>query len=222
MEELYPGAGYEISVSAISYDLMSDPHSYFQTVLPRSPENFQISKHTNSTLSLTWSSPKESLVDHYIVRYRPFGHNNWREVTPINTTSIEIKDLTAGERYVFRVASVSNKAESPDIRELEQTLYPNPIFDVKHTIDSHNISFQWFVPIGRIDYYNIVYNTVREATKQESKQITANNDTDMMTVLIDSLKPGEQYSFRFYVISNKLRSEGIGLQIRTSQSFHCL
>ena len=138
-------------------------------------------------------------------------------MTPINTTSIEIKELTAGEKYVFRVASVSNKAESPDIREVEQILLPNPIFDVKHTIDSHNISFQWFVPIGRIDYYNIVYNTVREATKQESKQIAAQNNTDMMTAVIDSLKPGEEYSFRFYVISHNLRSEGIGLQIRTSE-----
>ncbi|XP_054160491.1 tyrosine-protein phosphatase 10D-like isoform X2 [Oppia nitens] len=215
LEDLYPGAGYEISVSAISYGLMSEPHSYFQTVVPQSPDKFQIAMHTNSSLSLTWSSSTESLVDHYIIRYRPIGSSVWRELTPINSTSYEIKDLTAGQKYVVRVSSVSNKAESPDIREVEQTLSPNPIFDVKHTIDSHNISFQWLVPSGRIDYYNIVYNTVKEATKQESKQINASNDTEMMSVLIDSLKPGEQYSFRFYVISHKIRSEGIGLQIRT-------
>jgi cadherin 5 type 2 (VE-cadherin) len=225
LEDLYPGAGYEISVSAISYGLMSDPHSYFQTVLPRPPEVLQIAKHTNSTMLLTWSPPLESLVDHYVVRYRPFGFTVWRELSAVNSTSIEIKELTAGERYVVRVATVSNKAESPDIREVELTMYPNPITDVKHTLDSHNITFQWTVPQGRIDFYNIAYNTVGETQKQESKQIPATNDTkvgEFMSVLIDSLKPGEQYSFRFYVVSHNLRSEGIGLQIRTSEYLNCL
>lgn len=46
------------------------------------------------------------------------------------------------------------------------------------------------------------------------------NDTqvdDMMTCMISNLKPGELYSFLFYVVSHSLRSEGIGIQTRTSK-----
>ncbi|PRD36720.1 UNVERIFIED_CONTAM: Ptp10D [Trichonephila clavipes] len=32
LDDLYPGAGYEIKVYAISFTLWSDPHSYFQTI----------------------------------------------------------------------------------------------------------------------------------------------------------------------------------------------
>lgn len=224
LDNLYPGAGYEILVSAISYGLVSEPHTYFQTVSPRPPEGLQIMKNSNSTIILNWLAPIDSLVDHYVVRYRAVESNFWREMGTYNTTSVEFRNLIAGERYMFRVSAVSNKAEAPDIREIEQTMYPNPISDVRSTLDSQNITFQWTVPSGRIDYYNIVFNTVREPTKQESKQIPSLNTTavgETMSVLIDSLKPGELYSFRFYTISHKFRSEGIGVQLRTCEFEMC-
>lgn len=220
LDGLYPGAGYEISVSAVSHGLFSDPHSYFQKIFPLPPEGLQILKHTNSTMFLTWLPPIDSLVDHYTVRYRPIGSALWKEINVFNTTSLEIKDLVAGERYIIKVSSVSIKAESPEIREAEQTMLPNSISDVKYVIDSHNISFHWNSPGGRIDYYNIVYNTAKEPAKHESKHMTATNSSkagQLVNFLIDGLKPGELYSFRFYVVSNNLRSEGIGVQTRTSE-----
>lgn len=32
ISDLFPGAGYEIKVYAISFGLWSEPHSYFQTI----------------------------------------------------------------------------------------------------------------------------------------------------------------------------------------------
>lgn len=137
-----------------------------------------------------------------------------------NITSTEIRDLVAGERYVVRVTTVSNKVESPETQEIEQTMYPNLIDSVNHDIASQNITFNWRVPLGRIDYYIIVYNTVREPTAQSSKQVAALNGTrvgERMNVVIDGLIPGEAYAFRFYVVSHNLRSEGINVQSRTSE-----
>lgn len=50
-------------------------------------------------------------------------------------------------------------------------------------------------------------------------QVPANNTNTegIMSCMIDDLKPGELYSFLFYVVSHSLRSEGIGLQTRTSK-----
>lgn len=217
LENLYPGATYNINVSAISYNLISDPYSYYQTVYPRSPENLQIVRATNSSISLSWVPPQNSLVDHYSVKFKTLESNYWRELNSINSTTTELKDLEAGERYLIKVASVSNKVESVNPRELEQTMYPNAIYEIKHIQDSYNLTFQWSMPAGRVDYYIIVYNTVREPTSQQSKQVPVNNTRigQIITAVIDGLRPGELYSFMFYAVSYNLRSEGVGMQLRT-------
>ena len=40
---------------------------------------------------------------------------------------------------------------------------------------------------------------------------------EKMTATIEDLKPGELYSFRFYAVSQNLRSEGVTVQTRTSK-----
>lgn len=217
LSNLYPGASYEIKVYAVSHGLWSEPHSYYQTVPPRPPQNLQIAKASNATLTLTWSAPANSLVDHYAVRYRPTESSFWRDVGAVNTTSTELENLTAGERYVVRVATVSNKVESSETQELEQTLYPNAIKHVRHFLDSQNVTFEWMVPAGRVDYYIIVYSPIRDPQAQKSHQVPANatQEGDNVSIIIDNLKPGELYSFRLYAVSHDIRSEVIGVQTRT-------
>lgn len=217
LDNLYPGATYSINVSAISYGLVSEPYSFFQTVYPRSPDNLQVVKATNSTVSLSWLASQNSLVDNYSVKFKTLESTFWRELNSINTTSADLRELESGERYIIKVTSVSNKVESINAKEIEQTMYPNAISEIKNILDSYNLTFQWFMPSGRVDYYIIVYNTVREPTQQLSKQIQANHTRtgQLMSAVIDGLKPGELYSFMFYAVSHNLRSEGIGLQLRT-------
>ncbi|KAK4336917.1 hypothetical protein RND71_044033 [Anisodus tanguticus] len=218
LKDLYPGATYRINVSAISYSLRSEPHTYIQTVYPKSPESLQIVKASNSTVILTWSAPKQSLIDNYIVRYRPISSSLWREMGVINITSNEIKDLVAGEKYIFKVNTIANKVESPDAKEIEQTMYPNAIESVTNIIGSNKISFKLAAPSGRIDYYIIVYNPTNDPSQDNSKQILSGNRThfgDTVVAIIDNLKPGELYSFRFYAVSHNLRSEELSLQART-------
>lgn len=214
---LYPGATYNINVSAISYNLISDPYSFHQTINPRSPESVQISRVTNSSIFLSWVPPQNSLLDHYTVKFKTIDSHFWREINGINSTTTELKDLEAGERYLIEVISVSNKAESTEPKEIEQTMYPNAIYEIKHILDSYNLTFQWSMPSGRVDYYIIVYNTVREPTIQQSKQVSVNNARtgQLITAVIDLLQPGELYSFMFYAVSYNLKSEGIGMQLRT-------
>lgn len=220
LEGLFPGAGYEIKVYAVSYGLISDPHSYFQTIFPRSPENLQAVGATNSTILLTWSAPTGSLVDNYVVKYRPVWSPFWREVTVSNITSSEIRDLVAGERYVIRVTTISNKVESPDVREIEQTMYPNVVGPVKAIPSAKNVTLEWAVPLGKVDYYMILYNSAEAPKITLDKQVLATNGSrvgERITEIIDGLTPGEIYSFNVYTVSNSLRSEGLTFTIRTSK-----
>jgi len=217
LEDLYPGATYSINVSALSYGLSSEPHQYIQTIYPKSPESLQIVKASNSTVILTWSAPKDSLIDNYIVRYRPISSTLWREMSVNNITSNEISDLMPGEKYIIKVNTLSNKIESVDAKEIEQTMYPNGVESVSHVIGSTNITFKLITPLGRIDYYIIVYNPTNDLTAAESsKQILSNNRThfgDTVNAVVDSLKPGELYSFRFFAVSHQLRSEALTLRL---------
>lgn len=217
LENLYPGATYNINVSAISYNLISEPYSYYQTIYPRSPENLQITRATNASISLTWQPPQNSLVDHYSVRYKTLDSTYWRELNSVNSTLAELKDLEAGERYLIKVSSVSNKVESANPKEIEQTMTPNAIQEIKHILDSYNLTFQWSMPAGRVDYYTILYNTVRDPSVQLSKQVPVNNTRtgQLITAVIDALRPGELYSFIFYAVSYNLKSDALNLQLRT-------
>ena len=211
LEDLYPGATYDLNVSSLSYGLSSEPHSYHQTIYPKPPESLQIVKASNSTVILTWLAPKGSLIDNYIVRYRPISSTLWREMSITNITSNEINDLMPGEKYLIKVNTLSNKIESVDAKEIEQNMYPNGVDTVSHVISSTNITFRLATPFGRIDYFLIVYNPTNDPTTNEnSKQILSNNRThfgDTVIAVVDGLKPGELYSFRFYAVSHNLRSE---------------
>lgn len=220
LEELYPGGSYEINVSAMSYGLTSKPHTYFTTLPPRPPGPPHVVKTSNSSVLLTWARPSDTLFDHYFVRYRVVGSSLWREMNVTNATSTEIRDLIAGERYEFKVNTVSFNVESPSVQDVEQIMYPNAVESVTFTIAAENITFRLVTPLGRIDYYIIEYNTVREPTQRNSKQVLPRNNTKvgtLMTVVIDGLIAGELYSFRFYSVSHNLRSEGIAVQARTSE-----
>lgn len=222
LSDLFPGAGYEIKVYAISFGLWSEPHSYFQTIPPKKPRGMQVVKASSTNMIVVWTVPLGSLYDHFNVRYKPIGSAFWREMGFVNTTSCEIKDLVPGEKYVVQVSTVSKKVESLDAEDIEQTMYPKPIKKVKEILDSYNITFEWEVPQGHRDYYIIVYNPIDEPQNQQSQQVSGNTSKPMekMTATIEDLKPGELYSFRFYAVSQNLRSEGVTVQTRTKPVIH--
>ncbi|GIY51839.1 tyrosine-protein phosphatase 10D [Caerostris extrusa] len=103
LEDLYPGAGYEIKVYAISFNLFSEPHSYFQTIPPTKPSGLQVVKASSTNMIIVWTAPSGSLYDHFNVRYQPVGSAFWRQMGFVNTTSCEINDLVPGERYSVQV-----------------------------------------------------------------------------------------------------------------------
>ena len=101
-------------------------------------------------------------MDSYIVRFKPVGSAVWQEQSVVsNITSTEVHDLIAGEKYNFKINTVSNKVESLELRELEQTLYPNAIESVSQLTAANNITFKILTSLGRVDYYIVVYNTVK-------------------------------------------------------------
>nr|XP_045582718.1 tyrosine-protein phosphatase 10D-like isoform X1 [Procambarus clarkii] len=219
LEDLFPGAGYEIKVYAISHGLWSEPHVYFQAVYPNSVRNLTIIDTTNTTVSLAWRAPIESLFTHYIVRYRTVEISAWTDLPAINRTLAIVDNLQPGERYVIQVRSVSHHVESFTPQEVEQTVPPNPVRGIEHHLDSQNITFEWPRPEGRIDMYTIVWWNERTPERKKSKEIPGDQATEginrKLTVLIGELMPGELYSFQIYTTAHGVNSENVSLSSRT-------
>lgn len=66
--DLYPGAGYQVKVYAISHGLPSDPHEYFQVVFPQPPNNLSIERVTSNSVIVKWDPPFQSIFTEYIVK----------------------------------------------------------------------------------------------------------------------------------------------------------
>ncbi|CAL4063294.1 unnamed protein product, partial [Meganyctiphanes norvegica] len=106
LDDLFPGAGYHIKVFAISHGMWSDPHIYTQAVYPNPVRNLTIIETSNTTVSLGWQPPIESLFSHYVVRYRAQDDKTWEELPPVNRSHATVAPLLPGERYVIQYIGV--------------------------------------------------------------------------------------------------------------------
>ncbi|KAG0729552.1 Tyrosine-protein phosphatase 10D [Chionoecetes opilio] len=219
LKDLYPGAGYEIKVYAVSHGLWSEPHVYFQAVYPNPVRNLTIMGTSNTSVSLAWESPINSRFTHYVVRYRTIEGSEWTELPPTNETNAVVEQLEAGERYVIQVRSVSHHVESFKPQEVEQIVSPNPVRGIEHHLDSQNITFEWPRPEGRIDHYTILWWNDLTPKDKQSKEIPGDQATEginrKLTVLIGELMPGELYDFQFYTTAHDVKSENVSLSSRT-------
>ncbi len=73
LEELHPGAGYEIKVYALSHGLLSEPHISFTAVFPNPIRNLTVDRVVGNAVTLAWRPPVNSLFTGYVVRYGQSG-----------------------------------------------------------------------------------------------------------------------------------------------------
>ena len=88
-----------VQVKAVSHNLMSEPHTRFQAVLPNPPKDLLIRSVKDNNITLAWTAPENSLFTEYIIRHRPYATvQPWTEVTVSrNLTSYTLSDLPPGE-----------------------------------------------------------------------------------------------------------------------------
>ncbi|KAI4503635.1 hypothetical protein M0802_001038 [Mischocyttarus mexicanus] len=226
LEDLYPGAGYEVKVFAISHGLRSEPHAHFQAVLPHPPKNLSIEKVTSNTVLVHWEAPTDSIFSEYSIRYRTEDEPRWVKLPSVREIGeAEVADMTPGERYTIQVNTVSYGVESLHPLQVNHTIRPNPVLNIRPIVDSTNVTLEWPRPEGRIETYVIRWwpvenpDDVRAKNVTESPEVSAlildENTMHTERVLVGDLMPGMQYSFSVYTISYDLVSEITNLTTRT-------
>ncbi|XP_028520350.1 tyrosine-protein phosphatase 10D isoform X3 [Apis cerana] len=225
LEDLYPGAAYEVKVFAISHGLRSEPHDYFQAVLPHPPKNLIIEKvTTGNTVVVRWEAPTDSLYSEFSIRYRTEDDPRWVKLPSVRETEAEVADMTPGEKYTIQVNTVSYGVESLYPLQVNHTVRSNPVLNITPIVDSTNVTLEWPRPEGRIETYVIRWWPVDNREDVRTKNVTESNDVaagglyeenSVQRVLVGDLMPGVQYSFVICTISYNLVSEITNLTTRT-------
>ncbi|XP_071631195.1 tyrosine-protein phosphatase 10D isoform X5 [Temnothorax longispinosus] len=226
LEDLYPGAAYEVKVFAISHGLRSEPHDYLQAVLPHPPKNLSIEKVTSNTVVVHWEAPTDSIFTEYSIRYRTEDDPRWVKLPSVRDTEAEVADMTPGEKYTIQVNTVSYGVESLYPLQVNHTVRPNPALNITPVIDSTNVTLEWPRPEGRIETYVIRWWPVENPEDSRTKNVSETNDVPDISfeenavqterILVSDLMPGVQYFFVVYTISYDLVSDITNLTTRTN------
>ncbi|XP_038120480.1 tyrosine-protein phosphatase 10D isoform X6 [Culex quinquefasciatus] len=230
---LYPGAGYEVKVFAMSHGLRSEPHSYFQAVYPNPPRNMTIEKVTSNSVLVHWKPPERSEFTEYSIRYRTESEKQWIRLPSVKATEADVTDMTPGEKYTIQVNTVSYGVESPNPQQVNQTVRPNPVSNIAPLADSNNITLEWPRPEGRVETYIIHWWPTEFPDQVSTKNVSEVNtilpypgsglgdeekpaeELPTVRILVGDLMSGVMYNFKIQTVSYGLTSDVTKLQTRT-------
>ncbi|BET01485.1 protein-tyrosine phosphatase 10d [Nesidiocoris tenuis] len=219
LTDLYPGAGYQIKVFAISHGLLSEPHDYFQAVYPQPPSNLTMEKKTSDSVVVRWMEPLDTVYSEYSIRYRTEEDAKWIKLPAVKSTEAEVADLTPGEKYTIQVNSVSFGVESPNPLQIQHTVRPNPVSGISALVDSTNVTLDFPRPEGRIEYYVInwvpVEGTSDEVRPKQRNMTAMGNEGGDVRALVEDLMPGIKYQFDIHTVSYGLHSDVTVVTSRT-------
>ncbi|RZF35702.1 hypothetical protein LSTR_LSTR009570 [Laodelphax striatellus] len=221
LTNLYPGAGYQIKVFAISHGLRSEPHDYFQAVFPKPPSNLTIEKVTSNSVVVRWNEPEKTVFSEYSIRYRTEDDETWVKLPSVRgSTEAEVADMTPGEKYMIQVNTVSFNVESNQPQQVNHTVRPNPVTSIAPLIDSTNVTLEFPRPEGRIEWFVITWAELgveeeNVRSKNMSGGSTIGEEGRSVRALVEDLMPGVKYRFEIHTTSYHLDSDITSLTART-------
>ncbi len=92
-------------------------------------------------------------------RYRTSESTTWNEVSPVLATELELKQLTAGERYQIQINTASHRIESATPIQLQHTLCQYPVH-LQNCVLLGFTGFYW-VLLGSTGFYCVLLRILR-------------------------------------------------------------
>ena len=224
ISDLYPGAGYQIQVFAVSHGLQSEPHTSFQAVPPHPPLEVVVTKVLDTNVTLAWTPPSDSLFTEFIIRYRPVtSEAKWSEVSVGgDKTQITLEDMLPGQQFTIQLDTASFHVTSGHPVATFTTIDPSPVtFDlVDPILDAENVTLQWPIPPGKVEMYHLSWFPASDPEAVTYKlirgdEVDRTRDTAVASVLVDNLRPGVEYLVEVTTESNQRKSRSVKTRVRT-------
>ncbi|XP_042268585.1 receptor-type tyrosine-protein phosphatase eta isoform X4 [Thunnus maccoyii] len=197
LSDLSPGTNYTITIVAIAGDnqTQGDPFIYSAVTKPSVVSDLTVTAVTTSSASLTWTQP-EGNVTSYIVQWT-VGKTIDKAT---NETSLTIQGLIPGFQYNITVTAVagnsSNKGEGTSITTITMPENPGNITVTARGTD--NLSINWTLPEGRVDYYMVNISN-------ENLLYSYSNTTAITSAHFTGLHPGRVYVITVTAVAGNFR-----------------
>ncbi|XP_047545412.1 tyrosine-protein phosphatase 10D-like isoform X5 [Vanessa atalanta] len=229
LEDLHPGAVYEIQLVAISHGLRSERHTVLKPVRPLPAEWLSVERATSNSVAVHWRGPRAGLVGAFVLRYRTAAAA-WRRLDPLppGADVAEIANMTHGERYEIQLDTASEDAagetvDSGQPLSAEHTVRPNPVSNVAQLADTRNVTLEWPRPAGRVEWYEVRWWASEQAggaagaagAAGGARNVSAEGGARTVRALLGELAPGRGYSVSIAAHSHELASDIFTMHTRT-------
>ncbi|XP_066430540.1 receptor-type tyrosine-protein phosphatase S isoform X10 [Eleutherodactylus coqui] len=189
---------------------LSDPIQVkTQQGVPGQPMNFRAEAKSETSISLTWSPPRQDSIVKYEVCYKEGERGNEIRKTFDPATSYLVEGLKPNTEYIFRLAARSNQGQgawTSDVRERTmQSILPKN-FKVKMVMKT-SVLLSWEFPEN--------YNSATPYKIQYNMQ-TVEVDGRTTKKLISNLKPKTYYNFILTSRGNTMSGLQQNVAVRTA------
>ncbi|KAG7473791.1 hypothetical protein MATL_G00099630, partial [Megalops atlanticus] len=188
---LLAGRLYTITVTSVSGPFSSTSDVNTTATQPNPPGPIQISKKTNTSISITWPHPllMEGAPNiSFSITYRPKDSEVFfNSTTDRNIT--ELSNLTSGTEYNLSVETVGPLSlTSPKVYVSSYTL-PNPVQNLQaSTVNISAVRLEWGSPAGVKNFYKYFVQISNNSGFLLNMTVQTNNTG------ISDLEPGTQYN----------------------------
>lgn len=235
LEDLFPGAVYEIQLAAISNGLVSERHTVLKPVRPLPAQRVWVERASSNAAVVRWRGPAAGAgaVGAYLLRYRT-PRAPWRRLDPLPPSAdvAELANMTHGERYTVQLDTASEDAagetvDSGQPLSAEHTVRPKPVSDVALLADTRNVTLEWPRPAGRVEWYEVRWRPADEddapapADGAEggagggARNVSAGEGGAGGRALLEDLLPGRGYEVSIASHSYNLSSDLFQTHTRT-------
>ncbi|XP_047019276.1 tyrosine-protein phosphatase 10D isoform X1 [Helicoverpa zea] len=224
LEDLFPGAVYEIQVAAVSYGLVSERHSLLKPVRPLPALWLRVERVTSNSVTVEWAGPARaaSALGGFVLRYRTRADPRWLALDPLppSASSAEISNMTHGEHYIIRLDTLSEDADGDSVESdhplhEEHTVRPNPVSNVEQLVDTRNMTLEWPVPGGRVEWYSLRWWPTEAGGAAGARNLSAPAAARTVRAALAGLEPGRGYTLAIAAHSYNLTSDLFTMETRT-------
>ncbi|XP_028177179.1 tyrosine-protein phosphatase 10D-like [Ostrinia furnacalis] len=226
LEQLTPGAVYEVQVAAVSHGLRSEWHTLLKPVRPLPPASLHVERASSNALRARWEGPAGGALGAFLLQYRAADAAAWQALAPLPATagSAELAGLAPGEDYVVRLDTLSDAAGDdsvPSGRPLEthHVVRPSPVSNVAQLVDTRNMTLEWPRPQGRVERYELRWwrsdAAPGEDREEGARNVSAAGGQRSARALVDGLRPGRAYTVTIAAHSHRLASDLFTMETRT-------
>ncbi|XP_076015767.1 tenascin-R [Genypterus blacodes] len=161
LSELTPGTLYFVQVIPVKCERTLSPQSDAFHTVPGMIKNLRTNSVTETSVSLIWSRP-DGEASSYNVVVEGLPHK-----TVCDKEAAEINDLTAGNRYTFRVTTVVGAVLPRWGEAVTTTVYTKPgkVSDLRVTDNSGvSLALEWVPPVGNFSGYRVKVRDISTST----------------------------------------------------------